>query len=147
MVHASVAVLDFIHRRLRCRVASVGILVWTRSQRALAMKPSSFPRSFRKWRLAGFLFVAILSWTFFHAKINHALSLRLFLDSINPREELFEELAKQSNDPLCAKYHHQNRCTFCEYQARQNELRQAQQSSGKSDSEHLLQVTDLKTGL
>ena len=64
------------------------------------MKPSIFPGSFRKWTLVGFLLVATLSWTFFHAQINHALSFRLFLDSNNPREELFEDLAKHSNDPL-----------------------------------------------
>ena len=49
----------------------------------------------------------------------------------------------------CAKYHHQNnyRCIFCEYQARQNDLHPLQQSSGISDPEQLLEVTDLKTGL
>jgi len=64
------------------------------------MNPSTSPGLVRQWTLIALLLIAILFWALFHAQINRALSLRLFLNSNNPREELFDELAKQSDDPL-----------------------------------------------
>lgn len=64
------------------------------------MKPSIFSCSVRKWTLVAVLLVAILSWIFFHTRIDSALSLRLFLNSNNPPEEVFEDLAGQSGDPI-----------------------------------------------
>jgi thiol-disulfide isomerase/thioredoxin len=50
--------------------------------------------------LASVLGALIISFVFFHRQIDRAWSVHLFLSSKNPREEFFDELAKQSNDPL-----------------------------------------------
>src|SRR5689334_8724358 len=63
------------------------------------MKSSVFSCSVRKWTLVGLLFLALLSWLLFRTRINHELSLCLFLNSENPREEVFEELATRSENP------------------------------------------------
>src|SRR5262249_2173496 len=63
------------------------------------MKSSLLSCSVRKWTLVGLLFLALLSWLLFRTEINQKLSLRLFLNSENPREETFEELATQSQNP------------------------------------------------
>lgn len=61
---------------------------------------SSAPSKTRTWLLAGVLGVLIISWALFHAQINRVLGVHLFLNSNSPREELFAELATQSDDPL-----------------------------------------------
>jgi thiol-disulfide isomerase/thioredoxin len=100
VVHASVAIFDSVHRRLRGRLALVRSLVWPRSKKAFSMKSSGFSCLVRKWTLVGLLFLALLSWLLFHTRINHELSLHFFLNSENPREELFEELVTRSENPL-----------------------------------------------
>jgi len=63
------------------------------------MKSSLLSCSVRKWTLVGLLFLALLSWVLFRTQINQKLSLRLFLNSENPREEVFEELVSESQNP------------------------------------------------
>jgi thiol-disulfide isomerase/thioredoxin len=64
------------------------------------MKSLILSCSVRKWTLITVLVAAILSWIFLHTRVDDGLSLRLFFNSNNPREELFEDLAKRSTDPV-----------------------------------------------
>lgn len=64
------------------------------------MKSSIFSCAVRKWTLVIILIAAALSWIFLRTRVDDGLSLRLFFNSNNPREELFEDLAKRSTDPI-----------------------------------------------
>jgi hypothetical protein len=49
--------------------------------------------------LIAILAAVAASWLLFHRQVNRFLSVQLFLHSENPREEWFEELARQEPDP------------------------------------------------
>jgi len=48
----------------------------------------------------GLLSFTVLSWVLFHTQITSKLLLHLFLNSENPREEVFEELLAEAKDPI-----------------------------------------------
>src|SRR5947207_1679384 len=53
----------------------------------------------RAWLLVGMLVVLVLVWALFHRQITHRLAVNLILQSKNPSEQFFEELAKQPDNP------------------------------------------------
>jgi len=55
------------------------------------------------WRIGvpgGVLLVLVFVWTLFHRQIDRSFAAYLLLKSESPREELFEEVVGQSNDPV-----------------------------------------------
>jgi thiol-disulfide isomerase/thioredoxin len=99
LVHAPLSLPDVFHRRLCRRVAPVRNLVQPRRKETRFVK-SSVPTHTRTWLLVAVLGALIISWALFHRQINRILGVRLFLNSNSPREELFNELAAQGNDPV-----------------------------------------------
>jgi thiol-disulfide isomerase/thioredoxin len=99
VVYAAFTFSDPVYRELRDCSAGCRSLVWpSRPTKGTMSMDRSLSRG-RIWVLIAILAVAAASWLLFHRQVNRFLEVQLFLRSENPREEWFEELARQEANP------------------------------------------------